>query len=279
MANSLRLLVIAVMLATASALGMIGLQIVHPARHGRSDATTPMPTKVTYLVASRALPVGTVARTTDLAAKSAAADAAPAGAIVDSPEARAGLRGAWIRVPLAPGQPITRADFLAPDGRGVVARMLPGGLCAISIAVDPVTGVSGLIAPGDHVNVILTQTLDAQPLAQRVLSETILSDLHVLAVDQRLDARQAGKVPTGLRSARTLTLAVTPTQANQLTVAAQIGRLTFALRGAVSPPPAGTAITPTYSADVSPALARKDKPVGQTVLVIEGNARRQVVFQ
>ncbi len=275
MASSLRFLVIAVMLLTATALGIIGVQIVHPARAPHhAVASRPL----SYLVASRALPVGTLANDHDFTARTAPAASVPAGAITDSPAARARLRGVLVRVRLAPGQPVTMADILTPDDHGFIARILPPGRCAVSIAVDPATGVSGLVWPGDHVDVILTQSMDNQPVAQRVLSETILSNVRVLAIDQRIATGQPATATT--HPPRTVTLEVTPRQADKLTVATQLGRLTLAIRGMVAhAPPKGATIDSVYSADVSPALARRDKPVGQTVQVIEGDKRTQVIFQ
>ena len=71
----------------------------------------------------------------------------------------------------------------------------------MTIGVDPVTGVAGLIWPGDLVDVILTQEFDPAQVtpAKRVLSETVLTGIRVIAVDQ--DIVQGGP-PTGTSGAR-----------------------------------------------------------------------------
>ena len=53
------------------------------------------------------------------------------------------------------------ADVLRPRDRGFLAAVLAPGTRAVSIAVDPVSGVGGLIWPGDRVDVILTQEIPA----------------------------------------------------------------------------------------------------------------------
>ena len=62
--------------------------------------------------------------------------------------------------------------MLAPDTR------------AISIKVDAESGVSGLIWPGDNVDVVLTQVSDKADAGHRSLSEVVLHSVRIIAIDQ-----------------------------------------------------------------------------------------------
>ena len=281
MSLSLRLTVVVMMLITAAALGMIGYQLVHPIRISLpAPNALPPPLESGYLAAAHPLPAGTLARDEDFAVKSVPVAQIPPNAIADTPDARAGLRGALIRTYIDAGQPITQADILRPRDRGFLASVLGAGMRAISIGVDPVSGVAGLISPGDHVDVLLTQQMDKEPAAKRVLSETVLDDVRVIAIDQEIVQGAPSGTSAAGKIARTVTLEVTPEQAEKVTVAEQLGRLALAIRAAEDRlGPALIAKQTTFGADVSPALSRPDEPVGQTVQLIEGDKRSDVTFR
>src|SRR5262249_17537927 len=78
-------------------------------------------------------------------------------------------------------------DVLRPRDRGFLATVLAPGKRAISINVDASSGVSGLIWPGDYVDVVLTQVGDKEEdLAYRTLSETVLHNVRIIAIDQEI---------------------------------------------------------------------------------------------
>ena len=87
-------------------------------------------------------------------------DSVPSGAIRDTPDDRTRLRGSLVRKFLDTGSPITSENVLRPRDRGFLASVLAPGTRAISIKVDAESGVSGLIKPGDYVDVVLTQVAD-----------------------------------------------------------------------------------------------------------------------
>ena len=280
---SLRLVVVGLMLTTALALGLLAYRLGQPARTVMAaPAAAPALLLLGYLHAAHALPAGTLAREEDFSVKTAAPGAVPAGAVLDAPEARAAIRGALIRHYLDAGAPITSGDLLRPRDRGFLAAVLAPATRAVSIGVDAVTGVAGLVWPGDRVDVILTQAMDqaVAPLARRVLSETVLRDVRVIAVDQEIV--QGGSPTAGVagRLARTVTLEVTAEQAEQLTVAAQLGRLALAIRAAaVGAQPEVAARETVFGGDVSPALSSASAPVGTRIQLIQGDQRSEVTFR
>ena len=280
---SIRLIVVALILTTAVALGLIAVQVTRqgasPAQHQTQALQgAPAPRTVNYLVAAHALPAGTLARDEDFGLKSAAPAELPAGALVDSPEIRASLHGALVRRYIDPDMPVTRDDVIRVRDRGFLAAVLEPGTRAISISVDAATGVAGLIWPGDRVDVILTQDIEAgASIGERIASETILRDIRVIAVDQDIAqgaepsaASKSGRVPS------TVTLQVTPENADKVAVAQHLGHLSLAVR-AIGDGDAELSAQnkPVFSKDVSSVLAG---PSGFTVHVIEGQENKEVVF-
>jgi pilus assembly protein CpaB len=104
---------------------------------------------------------------------------------------------------------------------------------AITVPVSAKTGVSGFIFPGDHVDLMLTQTVrgvsggsDEQSLKA---TETILRNLRVLATDQKTDSEVVDGKTVVLQSSN-VTLEVTPRLAEKISVAQTIGTLALSLR-------------------------------------------------
>ncbi|MBP7242534.1 Flp pilus assembly protein CpaB [Amaricoccus sp.] len=154
---------------------------------------------------------------------------APAG-----PEGDAALLGAVALQPLPKGVPIARSSVVQPGDRGFLAAVLPQGKRAISIPISEVAGVSGLVLPGDRVDIILTYSLAGETIdAGRDVraSETVLGNIRVLALDQRLGqaAPEENALAEAPPIARTATLQVTPHEAERITLATSLGDLSMVL--------------------------------------------------
>jgi pilus assembly protein CpaB len=116
----------------------------------------------------------------------------------------------------------------APGARGALALVTRPGMRAVLIGLTPTTGVSGLIMPGDHVDVVLTYVLprDSNDTgADRRGATTILTDLRVLAIDQRLASS-----PDEVKEIKNASLEVTAKQSETLALAADLGKLSLSLR-------------------------------------------------
>src|SRR6267142_2435792 len=150
----------------------------------------------------------------------------------DRPDALAQFAGAIVRVPLAAGEPIRAHKVSKAKGSGYMAAILPQGMRALSTEISAETGAGGFILPNDRVDVILSRR-DRE--AERVtgveahISETILSDMRVLAIDQMVQEKDGQRVVVG----KTATLELTQRQAETLAVARQTGSLSLALRSIV----------------------------------------------
>jgi len=280
----MRLIMIVLMFATSVALGLIAYQLgSRPSGPSVpvAEAVVPIP-QIPYLVAARPLSPGTLARMDDFSPRNATAATLPPGAMVDTPDARAELRSSLIHRYIEPGTPITRADIIRPHERGFLAAVLAPDTRAVSIAVNPVSGVAGLISPGDRVDVILTQEIQRNPGRNEhlVTSETVLANVRVIAVDQDIAQGAPTNGAADKRTATTVTIQTSVDQAERIAVATHLGALSLAVRSiedarSAEPPP-GTAVS---SSDVSQALARATVSEGSHVQVIQGGERSEVMFK
>src|SRR5206468_2465383 len=105
---------------------------------------------------------------------------------------------------------------------------LPSGMRAVSTEISPETGAGGFILPNDRVDVILSKRAqqDRSGKSESPPSETILTNIRILAIDQTVEEKGGQRVVVG----KTATLELTPGQAETLAQARQGGILSLALR-------------------------------------------------
>ena len=150
----------------------------------------------------------------------------------DRPDAVHEFSGAIVRISVASGEPIRDPSVVFAKGSGFLAAVLPKGMRAVSMDVSPENAAGGFILPDDHVDIVLTRhekTAAAGGLADSVVSETILRNIRVLAIDQSVEEKAGQKIVVG----KTATLELTPDQAETLALARQQGTLSLALRSLV----------------------------------------------
>jgi pilus assembly protein CpaB len=265
-----------VLLLATAALGLFAYNMNRPKPVEQVTQNAPAPVTVGYFVATHPLPAGTLARDEDFAVRSAPSGSVPSGAILDTPDARTGLRGALVRTFLDTGSPVTAQDILRPRDRGFLASVLAPDTRAISINVDPESGVSGLIWPGDYVDVVLTQVSDKADLAHRSLSETVLSSVRIIAIDQEIVQGAPANNATAGKVTHTVSLQLAPEQVKKITVAKELGKLSLAIRAAVEQQDTADTGT-TFGCDVSPEIARQTAIDRQsaTVVVYQGDKPKE----
>jgi pilus assembly protein CpaB len=146
----------------------------------------------------------------------------------DKPDAIVALTGAIARGPFVAGEPMREGKLIKANGSGYMAAVLDKGKRAISTEISPETGAGGFILPNDHVDVILSRReRDAAGSGtDSHSSETIMTNIRVLAIDQTLGEKDGQKVVIG----KTATLELTPRQAEQLALSRQLGTMSLALR-------------------------------------------------
>src|SRR6185312_7948333 len=170
-----------------------------------------------------------------------------------------------------PQELLLPTDVLRPGDHGFLAAVLRPGMRATTVGVDAVSGTAGLIWPGDHVDVLLTQVNDDKtvPASHRASAETVLGDVRVIAIDQQLMQGATGS-GTEQASAHTVTLEVTESQAERAALAARLGHLSFIVRAADAPPDTpGSRAKTTWGGDVSPAL-NQGHTAGRLMRVYQG---------
>jgi pilus assembly protein CpaB len=253
----LLLMLAAIVIAGAAQWAMSATRAA-PVSVAPTAAAAPATTLVTV---AGALPAGHMIQPGDLAELPWSSSAPPAGAVLSGSEQARQIVGAVTRRSLSAGELVLPSAIIRPGERGFLAAVIEPGHRAVAIAVEAATAAGGLIWPGDHVDVVLTQEIrdDSVPLGQRVLSETILADVRILSTDQKLES--ATETPVGPEAVAapkavptTVTLEVTPAEAERLTVGATLGKLQLALR-AVDADQAGAAPgAGTWASTVSPGL-------------------------
>src|SRR5712691_11394510 len=183
-----------------------------------------------------------------------------------TPESFAGY---VVRNPTTSGEPITDARVIAPGNRGFLAAVLRPGMRALSVPVTITSGIAGFIFPGDQVDLMLTYTVPAAVLGagfEHKAVETVLRDIRVIAIDQRLESKPGEAVP-----AHTATFEVTPKQSEVIVLASEIGKLTLTLRSLVTPetpavePAATGGSSAEPRADLSPAATSLSAVIPATV--------------
>ena len=202
------------------------------------------------VVASQGIPAGTRVTEEMLTLKSIGADAVLADAFVKTKD----VVGQVTRVPFVAGEQVLPSKVTA-TGAAIadvenppLAYVIPEGKRAVSVEVSSQIGVSGLIRPGDYVDVILTIQVRGGGTGESAnndqITRTILQNVQVLSVDQDIaipsqDTEGAPSVGGNTDSnpdATTVTLAVSPVHGEVLTVAETCGqnyggRLALTLRG------------------------------------------------
>ena len=210
------------------------------------------------------MPPGTLLRSDDTSWADLPLNEIPPGGIARAPEAEGEVLGNATRRAFRPGEVIVADQLIRPTEAVFLPAVLGRGMRAISLAVDAAESGSGLIAPADHVDVILTQTFSGAGggAGFRSAGETVLHDLRVIAVDQTTNLAKAKSVdlrlaiPAETRVPKTVTLEVTAHQAEILTVAHQLGKLQLTLRSLndTAIPVGSGSSEPTWGTEVSRAL-------------------------
>ena len=216
------------------------------------------------IVAKTGLPAGTLIKKTHLRWQ-AWPDAGVADAyLVDGKTKLESLVGTVVRTGIAAGEPITETRVVRPGQHGFMAAVLRPGFRAITVGVNTTSGVAGFVFPGDRIDLILSHSVGREGQNGRVrrASETVLTDVRVLAIDQSTNDQAEKPNPS-----KNVTLEVTPKQVEIVSLVSDIGRLSLSLRslqrdeGAISDGEADdTGAAPGVasgdSLDLNPILAR-----------------------
>jgi pilus assembly protein CpaB len=183
------------------------------------------------LVATRALPVGTILDATALKFQPWPKELVDGAYYLKATADLKSLQGTVVRNAITAGQPVTQGALVKPGDRGFLAAALGPGMRAVTVPVSVQTGVAGFVFPGDRIDLVLTQTVpgggDGPPLK---VSETVMRNLRVLATDQRTDNTAGEDGKSVVKTFSNVTVEATPKIAEQIAVAQTLGSLSLSLR-------------------------------------------------
>jgi len=184
--------------------------------------------------------------------------AAPAGHFTTTEE----VVGQIATQKVLPGEVLIAERFSEHMGGSTLAAIIKPNMRAVTVRVNDVVGVAGFLLPGNSVDVV-----SARLVERRAVTETILRDINVLAVDQT--ARTEKDDPVVVRA---VTLEVTPEQAETLVKAREEGEIQLTLRNPLEEDPE-VVVKETPPPPPPPKVVRVYRPkpvVEEKVTIIRG---------
>jgi pilus assembly protein CpaB len=233
------------------------------------------------LVADSDLPAGTFVKPQHLRWQRWPTDDVPDSYVLKGVRSDQDMIGAVVRKRIAASEPIIDGAVVKPGERGFLAAVLEPGMRAVSVPINPTSANSGLIFPGDRVDLILTQSLvtsEADGSVRRV-SETVLDNIRIIAMgtDTSDDPRQG----QSNEKAKTATFEVTPQQAEKVALLTELGKLSLSLRSLAAATPEVAALSEgsqlTWDRDVSRVL--RSGRLSSRLLVLRGSDAQDVSVQ
>jgi pilus assembly protein CpaB len=221
-----RLLLLFLALGVSGATVLVARAVMAPRVVAEAVAPTAAPaTRV--LVAQGDLSAGQFVRPENLRWEPWPAGDVPKAYVVDGKGQIDDYVGSVVRSSMTDGEPVTDGRIVRPGDRGFLAAVLTPGDRAVSVPVTVSSGIAGFVFPGDRVDILLTMSFHTKDANEehRHAAETLLTNIRVLAMDQRSDDQNKE-----VAVAKTATLEVTPQQAETVAVAIDMGNLSLSLR-------------------------------------------------
>jgi pilus assembly protein CpaB len=214
----------------------------------REQTLIDLSTPVKVVVAARDLADGTRLDETNISIREIPKQYVQPGAMSDVTT----LFDRVVYVPALEGSQILESMLASPEKAGI-AQKIPKDKVGFTVAVNAVTAVSGLVQPGDFVDVLMTvevgqETVEQGKVEQEIFSKVVLENVLILAVDQRsrriaigpgFQTQKSGPGnvfnPESLdagpaKGVTTVTLAVSHEDCLRLNLAQEIGSISLALR-------------------------------------------------
>ena len=274
---------------------VIGVATFMGFRSSMTPTTTPAGTAVPVeatqvLAASHDMPMGTILKDGDMKWIPWAEKAQSSRLYFKGQTEVSSLMGAVLREGMRADEPIIMGRVVQAHEQGFLAAVLNPGMRALSVTLTPSAGVAGFIFPGDRVDVILTHGFTTKndkgepDQTERRLSETVITNARVLALDQKSDDQA-----TEPKVAQLATLEVSPKQAERLVLAADMASQNGGGRGTISlvlrsianendkaAPTNDSEHSPTMDSDLSPAFTHIT-PM-QKIEIMRGKEVTETVF-
>ena len=277
-----RIVVLLLAVVAAGATAMYARSWIQGQQNNIAAVAAPAPEEVyEVLVADANLPAGMFIKPQHLRWQRWPTDDVPDTYVLKGARTEDAMVGAVVRRGISEGAPITDGSVVKPGDRGFLAAVLAPGMRAVSVPINATSSNSGLIFPGDRVDLILTQTLaaaDGETI--RRVSETVLRDIRIIAMG--VETSDVAGEEKNYEKAKTATFEVDPRVAEKITLLTELGKLSLSLRSLANAEPAPTPgddeQSYTWDLDVSRAL-RSDYRLTSRLLVLRGSNAEDVQLQ
>src|ERR1700676_696051 len=189
-------------------------------RNRESEVQRAMAHTVEVVVAARDIPLGEKLQPDAVKLVRWARDGVPQGAFTD-PQA---VAGSFAKSQFFANEPVVASKlFMGQMTSGVMPLLIPAGMRAMSMPVDEGSDIAGFLAPPPRVDILVAVagTGPGEPSFSRI----VLQNIEVLAVAQEIE-----HVKDQPEVVKVVTLLVTPTDAEKLTLASREGLLRLAMR-------------------------------------------------
>jgi len=199
----------------------------------RAQKQAEQPQMVGVVMASTNIPAYAKVTPGMVEIKSVATTTAPTNALIRPDQAI----GRIAQYSIPQGQLLVRGDVVLADATQGLTFVIPKGQRAVTVALDPISGVGGFVYPGDHVDVLAT--FEGETMSS---TRVILQNIEVLAMNEQTvrpkaanggdsDSQTSGeKEAPAVEAVKSATLAVTPEEAQRLILAVYEGTIHMVLR-------------------------------------------------
>lgn len=192
----------------------------------KSDVSTPVLDTDPVFIAIKDIPVGEPLNAQLIKLEQWPKDKVPPGALTRIEEVE-GLRP---RTKLYAGEPILRTKLFGKGaGEPGASPQIPKGLRVVSVKVDAVSGTASLILPGDRVDVLAHLLPNPTAGINEPTTRTVLQNIKVFACDNVVNLENMDGDGKSM-AAKTISLLVTPEQAQKVTLATELGQVRLVLR-------------------------------------------------
>lgn len=221
----------------------------------QAPAPAPEKPKVKIVVATKPLKYGVALTPGVLTEIEWPSDAIPAGAFRSTSDLITSAGARVVLTPIALNEPILASKVTDPGQAASLSAMLRDGYSAVTIRVDDVLGVAGLITPGDRVDVLWTRVQGQSTAADQTYTEVLLRRVRVLALDQTVQsAANSTDLPSGY--AKAVTVEVSTVQAQKVALATATGKMFLSLQPIADI--SGPSVRRVTTSDLSVRYGRKE---------------------
>ncbi len=277
----MRFIGLIIALALAIAAGVVAFKIVaggdEPAERNLVAETTQQDVQTTnILIAARDVPIGEKVVAEMLDSQPWPSHLVLDGFIVTGDDTT-DVIGMVTRSSFQSGEPMILSKLSNPNDPSFLAASLEPGMRVVTIASDGVAAVAGFVFPGDRVDVLVTHPIPKEsndPAAQEeeeTVTETLLSNVKVLAVDRRAEGGNTEEV----NLPASISLEVPLEDAQRLRLGQETGYLSLALRS-LEDRDSRDIPAVTYIKDLSQSDVYDKKASGKPIIIVRGTQQSEV---